>query len=145
MHVLFRVFFLSSRRRHTRCALVTGVQTCALPISGVKDNVHTMKIAITGWGSISPLGVNGKVAWERYQDRKHCFIRADFPAGRDWVAPLSAEGIMAAGSLAKENPKYRQLDPSVWYAMVASRNEVQQAGWKDTAEAGINIDRKRVV
>src|SRR3546814_6231456 len=26
-------FFFSSRRRHTRCALVTGVQTCALPIS----------------------------------------------------------------------------------------------------------------
>src|SRR3546814_15432935 len=26
-------FFMSSRRRHTRCALVTGVQTCALPIS----------------------------------------------------------------------------------------------------------------
>src|SRR3546814_2366298 len=27
------MFFVSSRRRHTRCALVTGVQTCALPIS----------------------------------------------------------------------------------------------------------------
>src|SRR3546814_10317866 len=27
------VCFFSSRRRHTRCALVTGVQTCALPIS----------------------------------------------------------------------------------------------------------------
>src|SRR3546814_7096730 len=27
------VFLFSSRRRHTRCALVTGVQTCALPIS----------------------------------------------------------------------------------------------------------------
>src|SRR3546814_5357033 len=27
-------FVFSSRRRHTRCALVTGVQTCALPISG---------------------------------------------------------------------------------------------------------------
>src|SRR3546814_6939854 len=26
------VLFFSSRRRHTRCALVTGVQTCALPI-----------------------------------------------------------------------------------------------------------------
>src|SRR3546814_1832973 len=25
-------FFFSSRRRHTRCALVTGVQTCALPL-----------------------------------------------------------------------------------------------------------------
>src|SRR3546814_6580908 len=32
-------FFLSSRRRHTRCALVTGVQTCALPI--VMQPVHT--------------------------------------------------------------------------------------------------------
>src|SRR3546814_15583092 len=31
MSVLY-VFFFSSRRRHTRCALVTGVQTCALPI-----------------------------------------------------------------------------------------------------------------
>src|SRR3546814_8989873 len=28
------LFFFSSRRRHTRCALVTGVQTCALPIYG---------------------------------------------------------------------------------------------------------------
>src|SRR3546814_6695575 len=31
---LFVLFFFSSRRRHTRCALVTGVQTCALPILG---------------------------------------------------------------------------------------------------------------
>src|SRR3546814_1753927 len=30
----FFCFFFSSRRRHTRCALVTGVQTCALPICG---------------------------------------------------------------------------------------------------------------
>src|SRR3546814_6460929 len=34
LHILFLFcFFFSSRRRHTRCALVTGVQTCALPIS----------------------------------------------------------------------------------------------------------------
>src|SRR3546814_8748329 len=33
LFVFFCVFFFfSSRRRHTRCALVTGVQTCALPI-----------------------------------------------------------------------------------------------------------------
>src|SRR3546814_6990161 len=31
--VLFAWCFFSSIRRHTRCALVTGVQTCALPIS----------------------------------------------------------------------------------------------------------------
>src|SRR3546814_2518860 len=33
MQVCDSCFFFSSRRRHTRCALVTGVQTCALPIS----------------------------------------------------------------------------------------------------------------
>src|SRR3546814_6064739 len=35
--IIFAVFFFfSSRRRHTSCALVTGVQTCALPIySGI--------------------------------------------------------------------------------------------------------------
>src|SRR3546814_10290196 len=32
MIVLIMCFFFSSRRRHTRCALVSGVQTCALPI-----------------------------------------------------------------------------------------------------------------
>src|SRR3546814_4846145 len=32
VNVCFSYFFFSSRRRHTRCALVTGVQTCALPI-----------------------------------------------------------------------------------------------------------------
>src|SRR3546814_20808090 len=32
LYGVFVVFFFSSRRRHTRCALVTGVQTCALPI-----------------------------------------------------------------------------------------------------------------
>src|SRR3546814_1503434 len=30
-------FFFSSRRRHTRCALVTGVQTCALPICTIRS------------------------------------------------------------------------------------------------------------
>src|SRR3546814_6866049 len=33
-------FFFSSRRRHTRCALVTGVQTCALPISEAEERAR---------------------------------------------------------------------------------------------------------
>src|SRR3546814_4849371 len=32
MHLVVVLFDFSSRRRHTICALVTGVQTCALPI-----------------------------------------------------------------------------------------------------------------
>src|SRR3546814_2641885 len=33
------MFVFSSRRRHTSCALVTGVQTCALPIYQIKDEI----------------------------------------------------------------------------------------------------------
>src|SRR3546814_10593718 len=47
--VLCLIFFFSSRRRHTRCALVTGVQTCALPIylygnapAGIMDAPHVV-------------------------------------------------------------------------------------------------------
>src|SRR5881296_4243043 len=40
MFVVF-VFFFSSRRRHTRCCCVTGVQTCALPISTFLSEMMT--------------------------------------------------------------------------------------------------------
>src|SRR3546814_3905418 len=37
---MYCMFFCSSRRRHTRCALVTGVQTCALPIYRRVAEIH---------------------------------------------------------------------------------------------------------
>src|SRR3546814_4531957 len=50
--IRFDVFFFSSRRRHTRCAVVTGVQTCALPIyDGVEffgGNVNVKNILVYG-------------------------------------------------------------------------------------------------
>src|SRR3546814_14458232 len=42
------VVFVSIRRRHTRCALVTGVQTCALPIllaASVDNNIFFMVVS----------------------------------------------------------------------------------------------------
>src|SRR3546814_8247359 len=54
-------FFFSSRRRHTRCALVTGVQTCALPISPIfaprerKEAPHLL-VAEAGTGIGKTLG-----------------------------------------------------------------------------------------
>src|SRR3546814_18776704 len=38
-------FFFSSRRRHTRCALVTGVQTCALPILAAYERLLPLEKA----------------------------------------------------------------------------------------------------
>src|SRR3546814_4146628 len=51
-------FFFSSRRRHTRCALVTGVQTCALPIwlssSETVEAGVVARPAISRTGAIAP-------------------------------------------------------------------------------------------
>src|SRR3546814_7987245 len=44
------LFFFSSRRRHTSCALVTGVQTCALPIFADAPAGDARAILITGEG-----------------------------------------------------------------------------------------------
>src|SRR3546814_8269701 len=41
MYCYVMFFFFSSRSRHTRCALVTGVQTCALPIFIPKNSTKT--------------------------------------------------------------------------------------------------------
>src|SRR3546814_8774782 len=43
-----KIFFVSSRRRHTRCALVTGVQTCALPISDPKVDIISVAQFLRG-------------------------------------------------------------------------------------------------
>src|SRR3546814_10406886 len=42
------IFFFSSRRRHTRCALVTGVQTCALPILQVVCGAPNAREGLVG-------------------------------------------------------------------------------------------------
>src|SRR3546814_1895634 len=45
---VFVVFFFTSRRRHTRCALVTGVQTCALPICTLCLGAGGARLVIDG-------------------------------------------------------------------------------------------------
>src|SRR3546814_10714999 len=64
LYLFVLLFFLSSRRRHTRCALVTGVQTCALPIledlrraARLFEPAHETSGGIDGWVSmeLSPL------------------------------------------------------------------------------------------
>src|SRR3546814_13133898 len=52
------MFFFSSRRRHTRCALVTGVQTCALPIYGEVGPNQQGKFS---FAVHEPLGVVGAI------------------------------------------------------------------------------------
>src|SRR3546814_2725387 len=54
LFILLYVFFFSSRRRHTRCALVTGVQTCALPISSAQPVADHGRAGIGAVGRLRP-------------------------------------------------------------------------------------------
>src|SRR3546814_5083184 len=55
------LIFFSSRRRHTRCALVTGVQTCALP-SFLSGRFVTVASGIDGDEDALPIRANARVA-----------------------------------------------------------------------------------
>src|SRR3546814_15642662 len=77
-------FFFSSRRRHTRCALVTGVQTCALPIwpsiPSTERETHPFRRhrSREGWGRRSEERRVGKECvstcrsrWSPYHEKKN--------------------------------------------------------------------------
>src|SRR3546814_7431536 len=71
------LFFFSSRRRHTRCALVTGVQTCALPI--LADEVGRSRLVAPLLGErLSPVGFRVNPA-ERGR-LKQALVQIGFPA-----------------------------------------------------------------
>src|SRR3546814_10816195 len=76
------VFFFSSRRRHTRCALVTGVQTCALPISACAT--------LTGWdGLASPASVGYPLfaAWWKQIEEKPGIWKTPFDDATQATTP----------------------------------------------------------
>src|SRR3546814_10807258 len=74
---VYFVFFFSSRRRHTRCALVTGVQTCALPIFASKHAILTVKLL--NWGLMTPLPA--RFARPRKSTREECATAAGVRSG----------------------------------------------------------------
>src|SRR3546814_5671864 len=61
-------FFFSSRRRHTRCALVTGVQTCALPISYDVVTLREVGDAFAHACAIAGESGAGTLVWVRRYD-----------------------------------------------------------------------------
>src|SRR3546814_7146666 len=85
MFFSFFCFFFSSRRRHTRCALVTGVQTCALPIF---SSIAATGFALTAYGIGAERG---------YVTRAEAAARTRDCLRFYWNAPQGPEAAGAAG------------------------------------------------
>src|SRR3546814_7621503 len=75
-------YFFSSRRRHTRCALVTGVQTCALPICEAINSIFRAVHSIKGGA-----GAFGFTALQQYTHKFETVLAQV----RDGDKPLTEE------------------------------------------------------
>ncbi|WP_433814251.1 beta-ketoacyl synthase N-terminal-like domain-containing protein [Flavobacterium johnsoniae] len=105
--------------------------------------MNTPKIAVTAFSSISPLGNNSDEIWKKYLDKKHCFTKRFLDQQETSVASLSTESKQIIDKIREEDIRYKFLDNSVLFALSASREAVQNAGWKTDDIFGINIGSSR--
>src|SRR3546814_13804548 len=106
--LFFCLFFLSSRRRHTRCALVTGVQTCALPISTPCSiqSPEGLKRGRYGRRGFSCSGAHGPSTRAK---RSRRFRRRQLPSGSGGIRQGVPGGKLCRSRRATRS---RRLDPS---------------------------------
>ncbi|WP_158730070.1 MULTISPECIES: beta-ketoacyl synthase N-terminal-like domain-containing protein [unclassified Flavobacterium] len=100
-------------------------------------------ISITALSSVSPLGNNLEIVWENYLKEQHCFVNKVIDKTPAFVAPLDSVSAAKVELLKQSDIKYKFLDNSVLYAIEASRNAIQQAGWGENDVFGINIGSSR--
>lgn len=90
-------------------------------------------------GSISPLGIDKNEIWENYKKEGHCFSKLD----SDFVAKLSTILNEKVELLRNENNKYHKLDRSVLLGIIAAREAIKSANWKDVSDVGVNFGSSR--
>ncbi|MEM6686239.1 MAG: beta-ketoacyl synthase N-terminal-like domain-containing protein [Bacteroidota bacterium] len=100
-------------------------------------------ISITGLGSVSPLGYTQAEIWKQYTRNAHCFQQETIQHKKIDTAPLSTAAVAAIDELKNSNAKYKNLDNSVLYAILASRIATENAGWQTDSNFGINIGSSR--
>jgi 3-oxoacyl-[acyl-carrier-protein] synthase II len=97
-------------------------------------------ISITGFGSLSPLGTEEQDIFKKYlepghqiQKHKHGFL----------AAPIDQSCKKQVHQLKLEDNKYKNLDKSVLYAIIAARKAVKSAQWNSASDFGVNIGSSR--
>lgn len=99
-------------------------------------------IAITSITSFSPLGKTSYDIWREYLNPRSLIIEKQLGNTSALVAPLSETLANEVQTLRNSDVKYKSLDNSVLYAILASREAVKKAGWQDST-FGVNIGSSR--
>jgi 3-oxoacyl-(acyl-carrier-protein) synthase len=106
-------------------------------------NILSQIISITAIASISSLGNSSETIWENYLSESPCFSTQFLDHQNTAVAALDDDSKKEVEALRQSDIKYKALDKSVLFAMVASRKAIEKAGWTKGAEFGINIGSSR--
>lgn len=100
-------------------------------------------IAITALSSFSPLGNQPDLIWEGYLSPKSAIETKQIGVQKVPVASLPETLLQEVKALRLSDHKYKTLDNSVLYAMLAARDAVKQAGWNEKDVFGINVGSSR--
>lgn len=100
-------------------------------------------IAITSVASFSALGFDSQTIWDNYLNPTPLIVENQIGEHTELVCALSSELFAIKESLRFEKNKYRNLDNSVLYGILASRKAVEQARWTENDVFGINIGSSR--
>ena len=100
-------------------------------------------ISITGMGSISPLGADRANIWRQYLSDKPLLVGQQVGEELLPVGRLQEESYTLIREIRQENARYRSVDPTVLYALYASRQALQEAGWEQGKDFGVNIGSSR--
>lgn len=99
-------------------------------------------ISINSIGSISPLGKTPEEIWKNYLSNKHFFQWRKVGDEESWVGNLPETIEKEVEQLRSENSKYRHLDASVLYAILAGRIASENLKIAD-GDTGLNIGSSR--
>jgi len=92
---------------------------------------------------VSPLGNSAETTWKNYQNGGHCFTEHEFNGKKALAAFLDETSKQKVAEVKQSDHKYKSLDNSVLYAIVASREAIRKAGWKKSDIFGINLGSSR--
>ena len=99
-------------------------------------------IAITSIASFSPLGKTTADVWNEYLNPRSLIIEKQIGNATALVAPLSEALAKEVQALRNSDVKYKSLDNSVLYAILASREAIKKSGWNHL-KFGVNIGSSR--
>ena len=94
-------------------------------------------ISINSIGTISPLGKTPEEIWENYLSEDHFFQLRNVEGEKSWTGNLPDAIKKEVDLLRSENSKYRHLDDSVLYAILAARIAVENS---DISEKNIGLN-----